>query len=107
MTVVDTSRQAHDRISLRSRKSLGDQIEGVVSRACRSGRRDMSMREVQVDLERLLERRVDVSTISARVNELVAAKRLVRDQEHTRACSISGQQIHPLTARLGQPALFN
>ena len=66
----------------------------------------MSMQEIQAPLERAVARRVDMSTISARVNELVAAKRVVRDIDHPRACSVSGAMICPLSVAPKQVRAF-
>jgi hypothetical protein len=57
-------------------------------------RRDMSLKEIQ-RWYRASYGEIDLSTVSARVNALVAAKRLER-LETTRKCSISGINIHPV-----------
>lgn len=104
--IADTSRTAYAQISPRGRVTTTSQIEAIVTAACRSGSKGMSMQEIQEPLEQALGRRVDLSTISARVNELVAAKRLVRDTEYTRACSKSGAMIHPLRVAPKQMVAF-
>lgn len=106
MQTADTSRQALQSISLRRRKSLLDEIEAAIIQLQRLGARDASMREVQQHLERHLGRRVDVSSISARVAELEAAKRVTRDRTYTRLCLVTGQAIHPLSATPEQGRMF-
>ena len=54
----------------------------------------MSLKEIQSIYNRYY-KDIDLSTVSARVNGLVAAKRLERLEE-TRKCSISRISIHPL-----------
>lgn len=104
---TDSSRDAIASISLGKRKTLADEIELVIALACKTGTKDLSMKEVQQLLERKLERRVEVSTISGRVNELVAAKRVVRDMLHMRPCSVTHKDIHPLSVAPGQTRLFS
>lgn len=106
MMVTSTSRESLGQISLPVRKSLSDQIESVVASACRAGARDMSMKEAQAALLRVYGRTVELSSISGRVNELVAAKRLVRDKLNTRPCTVTGQAIHPLSVPAEQARMF-
>lgn len=96
MHATDTSREAIASIGMRRRKSLADEVALAIQQIERING-DASMREIQNHLERHLGRRVDVSSISARVNELEAAKRVVRDREVTRLCRVTGQGIHPLS----------
>lgn len=104
--VTDTSRDAIASISLGKRKTLADEIEQAIAQRCKAGAKDVSMREVQQVLERNLGRRVEMSTISGRVNELVAAKRVVRDLLHKRTCSVTGAEIHALSVMPGQRRMF-
>jgi hypothetical protein len=103
---AQTSRQAVAEISGTVRKTLGDLIESVVASAMRSGARDLSMKEIQAELRRVHGRDVEVATISARVNELVTAKRLVRDAHGHRPCRITGKTVAPLTVPLVQERMF-
>lgn len=106
--IADTSRASVAQISNPLRKSMGDMIESVVAKytAPGNGHRDMTMREIKAGLATVFERDVDLSTISARVNELVAAKRLVRDAEHTRACTVTGVHVAPLSLPPEQGRLY-
>lgn len=105
MQATDTSLQALTGMSMRKRKSLADEVETAIAQIQRTCG-DASMREVQDHLERHLGRRVDVSSISARVNELEAAKRVVRDRTMTRLCRFSKESIHPLTVAPEQQRMF-
>lgn len=105
MQTADTSRQALTGMSMRRRKSLADEVETAIAQIQRASG-DASMREVQDHLERHLSRRVDVSSISARVNELEAAQRVVRDRERTRQCRVTKQAIHPLSIPPMQQRMF-
>jgi len=58
----------------------------------------LSLKEIQ-RIYRARHGDIELSTISARVNALVAAKRLER-LETTRKCTISGVSIHPVRAVL-------
>jgi hypothetical protein len=102
--IAPASRQALASISLPARKTRADLIDDVVADAMRSGCSDVSMREVQARLMTTYDLRLDLSTISGRVNELVAAGRLIRSQA-TRPCSVTGQSIHALSKRRSQTSL--
>lgn len=106
MHTTDTSRQALTSMSMPRRKSLLDEIETAITQLQRLGARDASMREIQQHLERHLGRRVDVSSISARVNELESANRVARDRTCTRPCLVTGQAIHPLSIVPQQRRMF-
>lgn len=106
MHTADTSRQALGSMTMRRRKSLIDEVEAAIIQLQRLGARDASMREVQQHLERHMGRRVDVSSISARVNELEAAKRVVRDRSCSRPCTVTGQAVHPLSVPPEQRRMF-
>lgn len=94
--IAETSITALQSVSLKEQKTLADKIFAVVVLARRAGVVDMSMREIQRDMELVEGKRIDLSTISARVNGLVAAKRLHRQHDAPRACSFSGRLIFPL-----------
>jgi hypothetical protein len=102
-----SSIQAHRQISARRKKSKADLIESVVVVAMRSGAADLSMREIQAGLETRYDLRLDLSTISARVNELVSAGRLLRDKTITRPCRVTRVGIHPVCAPLEQVRMFS
>lgn len=102
--IAPASRQALAQISLPTRKTKADLIDDVVADAMRAGCQDVSMREVQARLMAAHGLRLDLSTISARVNELVAAGRLLRNAT-TRPCTVTGAGIHGLRKLMHQTSL--
>lgn len=102
--IAPASRQALASISLPARKTKADLIDDVVADAMRAGCPNVSMREVQARLLAAHGLRLDLSTISGRVNELVAAGRLLRSKT-TRPCTVTGQGIHALSKQMAQTTL--
>lgn len=102
--IAPASRQALASISLPARKTKADLIDEVVADAMRAGCPNVSMREVQARLLASHGLRLDLSTISGRVNELVAAGRLLRSKT-TRPCTVTGQGIHALSKQMAQTTL--
>ena len=102
--IAPASREALASISLPTRKTKADLIDEAVADAMRAGCQDVSMREVQARLMAAHGLRLDLSTISGRVNELVAAGRLLRSKT-TRPCSVTGQGIHALSKLMQQTSL--
>ena len=103
---TQSSIEAHRKMSNGRRKSKSDLIESVVVVAMRTGAADLSMREIQAGLQSRFDMRLDLSTISARVNELVTAGRLLRDKTYTRPCLVTGVGVHPVSAPLEQVRMF-
>lgn len=106
MPIASTSRESLSKISLPERQTTTAKIEAVVITAMRNGAPDLSMREIQAAFEAQHGRRIDLCFISARINELVAAKRLDRNKMITRPCSLSNSPIHPITAPAQQQRMF-
>lgn len=104
--IAQTSRESLSQVSLTQRKNLSDTICDVVVAACRNGAADMSMKEIQHVMRNVHGMSVEMSSISGRVNDLVKAGRLLRDQLHMRTCSISQRDIHPLSAPAQQTRAF-
>jgi hypothetical protein len=71
-----------------------DRIEQIVRLRTIFRGEDVSLKEIQ-HIYHSRYHHIELSTVSARVNALVAAKRLER-LETTRKCSISGVSIHPV-----------
>lgn len=94
-TASDTSALALGRIGLPTLKTENDKIADICLAAQRNGCDDLSGKEIQARYELLYGKRIDASAVSARVNALVTAHRLERSTI-TRACSITGQDIHPV-----------
>lgn len=104
--IADSSRQALAQISKVGQMSMLDQIESVIAQAMRNGAKDLSMKEVQLAMVRVYGRSVELSSISARVNELVSAKRVVRDKVNLRPCTVTGKAIEPLSVVAEQERMF-
>lgn len=102
MTATVTSVESYNQISLRSRKNQYDVIHGIVVAACRNGKQDLTLREIAMLYERQESKRIDVGTVSARVNDLITAKRLLRLPLSERTCSVSGKLVHPVTVPVTQ-----
>jgi hypothetical protein len=92
ITTRDASAQALRSLNVPMLKTMGDQIEWIVRTAIRAGALNITRREIQARYEATFMRRIDTSSVSARVNALVAAKRL---QEHpdSRKCTITGHDV--------------
>ena len=81
--------------------------EGVLSRreaelmAMIKPKRDYSLMEIAEALD------WQVSTVSARVNALIASDHLVRPPGYTRKCSITARTIHPVRLPIVQRDLFS
>lgn len=106
MNVQPTSREALAGMGLPGKKVQADDVLLVVTLACKAGVRDMSLREIKQAYVRRFERDIDVSTVSGRVNELVAAKRLLRLPESRRLCTQSGASVLPVTVPTTQARMF-
>ena len=70
----------------------------------RNGAVDFSSREIQSLYEAQFSQRIEAGTISARVNELVASKRLVRSLV-SRPCVVTGRPVHAVFAPATQVRL--
>lgn len=106
MHATDTSREAIAGMSMHRRKLLLDEVAIAIEQLLQAGSKDVSMREIQRHMELHMGRRVDVSSISGRVNELEAAKRVHRDRQLTRPCKVTGKGVHPLTVPPEQRRMF-
>jgi len=84
------------------KKSVADLIYSVIEKS--RGQEGLSMAEIQNSL-RAIKINIEKSTISARINEMVAAGRLYR-YPHLRKCSITGKSIHPVSLAFGQMGLL-
>ena len=86
------------------KKSVADLIFQAIEQNSDRGGNGMSMAEIQRVL-RVSGSHIEKSTISARINEMVACNRLYR-ADYLRRCSISGKSIHPVSLPLGQMRLL-
>lgn len=94
-TTSHTSAQALNDLGLRALKGELDKIHDIVLAAARHGISDMSGREIQARYELLYGKRIDSGTVSARLKNLVDGGRLQRCIM-SRACQITGKDIHPV-----------
>lgn len=92
---LDTSAAALEALGFKKMAKQQQAIFDVVLGCQRHGMADMSLTEIRDAYERLHGRRIDLNRVSARVSNLVAAERLMRRLD-TRACSVSGRQVHPV-----------
>jgi hypothetical protein len=101
---VNTSAQSLAAIRLPDIKQLQDKIHDICVAAQRNGFDDLSGKEIQARFELLYGRRIEASTVSSRVNNLVTSGRLERVQQ-VRPCAITGRDIHPVRVPLKQARL--
>ena len=73
-------------------KTSADNVYLVIAAACRNGAADLTRRELQALYEQRFECRMDASSISARVNELVTAQR-VFERKDNRVCTVTGNMV--------------
>lgn len=90
--VLDTSIDAYHSLGNVYKENVCESIYAIVLLAHES----LSLREIQAKYNSLLSANIDVSTVSARVNELVTAGRLERTAP-VRKCKFSGKTIHPVS----------
>lgn len=105
MNIAETSRESLAGLSLPGQKTQADDVFLVVQLACRAGVKDLSLREIKQAYMRRFERDIDVSTVSARVNNLVTAQRLMRSTQ-SRPCSLSGKSVLPVSVPAKQAPMF-
>jgi hypothetical protein len=92
---AQTSAQALGSIGNRAIKAVSARLIDIVISGCRNGAIDLSGKEIQKRYEQTYSTRIDSSTISARLNELVSAKRLIR-QGVSRPCRVTGRYVFPV-----------
>ena len=101
-----TSAQVLGDIGLRNQKQQADKVLDIVVAAHRNGIKDLSLREIAKRWELVHGVSIDVGTVSARVCNLIAQRRLVRVEEDARACSVSGKTVQPVSAPVQQARMF-
>lgn len=96
ITTTDTKGDALRSVRLTDRSRSALAIEDIVRRFAPSNEhRNLTGREIQYHYERAHGKRIEMSTVAGRVNDLVAASRLVRATK-PRACSITGNKVMPV-----------
>lgn len=94
-SALDTSSDALKAFGLKKMGAQQQQIFEVVLHAQRNGAHDMSLTEIRDAYELRHGKRMESGRVSARVSELITARRLVRRLD-TRACAVTGQHVHPV-----------
>lgn len=105
VSTLDTSSAALAGMGLVKMARSLQEIFDVVAVGMRRGRADMSLTEIRDLYEEINHKRIDLNRVSARVSNLIAAKRLSRKPD-TRPCAISGKPVHPVYIPPSQPRLF-
>lgn len=82
-------------IGLLGMKTRADDVLLVIATACKAGVEDLTGREIQALYERRYGRRIESGTISARVSELLAARRILR-RPQTRICTVTREIAAPV-----------
>lgn len=90
--VRDTSIEAYHNISNTYKATVCDSIYSIVAESNSA----LSLREIQSRYNSTHQASIDVSTVSGRVNELIAAGRLERTAP-VRKCTFSGKSVHPVS----------
>lgn len=101
----DTSRAALNEFGLKKTQKQQRELLEVIELAQRRGAVDLSLTELRDAFEAHFGRRIDVSRVSARVSELVAAKVLTR-REASRPCAVTGKPVHPFFLPPKQVRMF-
>ena len=91
----DAQMAALSAIGLLGMKTRADDVLLVIATACRAGVEDLTGREIQALYERRYGRRIESGTISARVSELLAARRILR-RPQTRICTVTREIAAPV-----------
>lgn len=100
----DTSAQAFAAVGLSNLKHETDRIHDICVTAQRNGMDDMSGREIQARYELIYSKRIEASSVSARINSLITAGRLER-VDKPRPCRVTGRDIHPVRVPMTQARL--
>lgn len=100
----DTSAQARDEFGMRKLSQQQRAIFDVVLGLQRNGAQDASLSEIQQRYEFIHGKRIDLGRVSARVSEMVDVR--MERRSDTRACKVTGRQVHPVYIPEGQGRLF-
>lgn len=102
-SVRESSIAAYRGIPVKQLATQADRIFDIVHAYCNSWGGDLSLNEIK-KLHQRLHGDIELSTISARVNALVAAGRLKR-LEKSRKCEVTGRGIYPVRLPVKQAEL--
>lgn len=95
LATKDAQMAALSAMGLLGMKTRADDVLLVIATACRAGVDDLTGREIQTLYERRYGRRIESGTISARVSELLAARRILR-RPQTRICTVTREIAAPV-----------
>lgn len=98
-----SSAQSLQAVGTQGFMQLQQKIEDICIAAARHGVRNLSGKEIQQRYE-LQYGRIEMSSVSSRVNSLVAAGRLVRSTQ-ARPCCVTGRNISPVAVPMTQTRL--
>ena len=101
-----SSAQSLNQLGVRGQKLQADAVLDICIAAQRNGAKDMSLREIAKRWELVHGRQIDVGTVSARVSNLIDQRRLVRVAGDSRACTISGKTVQPVSVPMTQERMF-
>lgn len=100
---VNTSAQAFHALRMPDLKQLQDKIHDICLAAQRNGYDDLTRKEIQARYELLYSARIDASTVSSRVHNLIVAGRLERTA--VRRCTVTGNEVEPVRVPMKQARL--
>lgn len=100
---VNTSAQAFAALRVPDLKQLQDKIHDICVAAQRNGLDDLTRKEIQARYELLYSCRIDASTVSSRVHNLIVGGRLERAP--VRRCTVTGNEVEPVRVPLKQARL--
>jgi hypothetical protein len=101
---MDSSRLSYDSMGVRVIAGKMAEILDIVVHCHREGLTDLSLSEIQQAYEAKNGKRIDLNRVSARVYDLVQAKKLERI-EQLRPCKVTGRRVHPVKAIAQQARL--
>lgn len=94
---MDSSRMSFESMGPRALAGKMAEILDIIIHCHREGLTDLSLSEIQQAYEARLNKRIDLNRVSARVYDLVNAKKLDRI-EQLRPCRVTGRKVHPVRA---------
>lgn len=100
----DTSAKALNGIGWRNIQTLQDQLLDIVVAAQRNGSDDLSRKEIQARYELVYGKRIESSSVAARVKNLIDGHRL-EQVATSRLCTVTGRDIHPVRVPMTQARL--
>lgn len=100
----ESSISAYRGIPTKQLATQADRIFGLIEAFCNTWGSDLSLNELK-KIHQGVYGDIELSTVSARVNALVAAGRIER-LETSRKCEVTGRGIYPIRLPVKQAELF-